>query len=331
VPAGVLALLLLSAPASAGAPAPDPSSVCVPLRRWARGGEGLSEALQPLRAAAAETSCRGAAEDARAARLLLDAWQASHERDFLRGARARLACLRGPDAPAAAPRALSALARGAGVLDSSDDLAAALLLAGAPMPKDAAGRAFRVEGLLDLYEASFDPGQLDAAVELGAALAREARALAAAEAEAAGAGASALLRLAWLTDRKEFRKAAKTVLERHPRRREAGALLCAAEFAAAKPLQIVLAAADAEDAGLREMLRLVHSRYRPDRLLLVAAGDERRLRLARHMPFARGARPVGGKATAYVCHDGICDLPVADLGSLAGQLGDAPPGAGRPR
>lgn len=331
MPAGALALLLLTAPASAGAPASDPPSVCVPLRRWARSGSGLSEALLPLRAAAAETSCRGAASDARAARLLLDAWQASHERGFQRGARARLDCLRGPGGPAADPRVLSALARGAGVLDSPDDLSAARALAGAAAPADAAGRAFRVEGLLDLYEASFDPGDLDAAVELGLALAREARALAAADEETAGAGVFALLRLAWLTDRREFRRAAKTVLEGHRGRRTAPALLCAGEFAAAKPLQIVLAAADAEDPGLREMLRLVRSRYRPDRLLLVAAGDERRLRLARHMPFARGARPVGGMATAYVCHDGVCDLPVTSLSALAEQLGDAPPSAGRPR
>ena len=60
------------------------------------------------------------------------------------------------------------------------------------------------------------------------------------------------------------------------------------------------------------------SRFLPNRVVAgMVAGDE----AARvGIPLLEGRGPVDGKATAYVCRDYACELPVTDPAALGRQL-----------
>ena len=77
----------------------------------------------------------------------------------------------------------------------------------------------------------------------------------------------------------------------------------------------------------RRCWRCTRRGFRPfDDLLVV--DDASRATLARLVPFAAGLRPVDGRATAFVCVDHACRLPVTEPEAFAAQLDDdAPRGA----
>ncbi|TBR20739.1 thioredoxin domain-containing protein [bacterium] len=200
--------------------------------------------------------------------------------------------------------------------------------------------AFLAQGLLDLYEASFDPAWLEWAVELTEAL--EARhadgkggyaqapkdgggdlfARLGADhdgAEPSGASVAALnlLRLSQLVERPAWRAAAEKVLEAHggTLRESPRALpLMMAAWARAldKPRQVVVAG-ELSDPATREFLRLVHSKPRPPLALLVVEPGPKRDRLVKLNPLLRGMGPLKGKPTAYICVNFACELPTSDL------------------
>jgi uncharacterized protein len=189
--------------------------------------------------------------------------------------------------------------------------------------------AFVGLALLDLYEATFDPGDFAWAVELAE------RAIALFE-DAAGGGffstsgeelvlrlkddydgaepsgnsgmALLLLRLARTTDRADFRRSAERTLQAFSSRLEdAGTgvpqMLVAHAFALAKPREIVLAG-PANDAVMQEMLTTIRRRFLPSAVVMRAeqAGRDR--------PAA------GGLPTAYVCENFACKLPVTSVAAL---------------
>ena len=136
------------------------------------------------------------------------------------------------------------------------------------------------------------------------------------EPSAGSVAALTLLRLAQITDREDLRKAAEKTLERfaglmarYPR--ATAQMLCALDFSLSKPKQILIAG-KRDDPGTREMLRVVHSRYLPNRILMLIEGEEARKRLSRHMPFVKGVYPIQGKASAYICLNYACELPTND-------------------
>ncbi|MPZ21656.1 MAG: hypothetical protein GEV06_27770 [Luteitalea sp.] len=104
-------------------------------------------------------------------------------------------------------------------------------------------------------------------------------------------------------------------------------LVAALDFSLSKPKQIVIAGrADAADT--RAMLRLVHDRFIPNKILLLADAGEGQRQLARWLPFVKGVSRKDGKATAYICEDYVCQLPTADLEVAARLLdGTWAPGA----
>ena len=239
--------------------------------------------------------------------------------------------------------AITAFAKGAQILGSKEYLAAAEKAArfarsslyDAPtrtlyhrfrdgeraVPGMAEDYAFLAQGLLDLYEASFDPDWLDWAVELGRVLVER---FDGAEPSAGSVAALDLLRLCEFTRAAEFREAAERALRRFSgamrrRPRDLAQMLCALDFALSKPKQVIIAGG-LQEAGTREMLRLVYARFIPNKILLVVSDDTARARLAGYMPFVNGVRPIGGKATAYICLDYACEMPTNDLKTTADIL-----------
>ena len=146
---------------------------------------------------------------------------------------------------------------------------------------------------------------------------------------AEGAGnsiaAEVLWRLGALLDRPEWVEEARRSFAYHARRLAPAPwamprMLAAMERAEAAPLHVVVVG-DPAAADTRALVRVVESRLRPD-LDLVVVGDATRAALARLAPFAAALPAQDGRATAYVCVDRACRLPVTDPAALAAALED---------
>jgi uncharacterized protein YyaL (SSP411 family) len=97
-----------------------------------------------------------------------------------------------------------------------------------------------------------------------------------------------------------------------------GRYLCALDFHLGPVVEVALVAAKAGDAGLAPLAAEVFGRYLPNRVVAgMHAGDPK---AAEGIPLLQSREAVGGKATAYVCRNYACELPVTDRAALAGQL-----------
>ncbi len=207
--------------------------------------------------------------------------------------------------------------------------------------------AFFIHGLLDLYEATAEHAHLQDALTLADIMvqefhdsasgsffdtAREAEGLLFRSrnfydgAEPAGNSMAifALLRLGRMLDRTDFvslaeraLKSAMPMLEQSPAAYPQ--LAAVLDFALSPPAQIVIAGPpDAPET--RALLREVHRRYLPNKVLLYADGGRGQNWLAERLAFIQSVQPLDGRPAAYVCENFTCDLPVAEPSQLAHRL-----------
>ena len=212
--------------------------------------------------------------------------------------------------------------------------------------------AFVAAGLLDLYEATFDPAWLREALALHEVLARDfwdaehggffqtsaadEVALARRKPDDDGAlpsgnavAAQNLLRLAELTGDDRLRERADATLravaadvERRPG--AAPALLAALDFRTDRAKEIVIVrppGAPPDDP----LLALVRKTYVPNRVLTVVTEGDDVERQRALIPLVADKKAIGGAATAYVCERKVCALPTSDPAVLAQQLGKVEP------
>ena len=204
--------------------------------------------------------------------------------------------------------------------------------------------AFVAQGLIDLYEAGFDPKHLEwalllaetaierfgapgggvyqtAAGEAGELFARAVEDHDGVEPSAGSVLADAALRLHELTGREGLRRFADETLERFGAR--AGDrplampyLLCALDRALGRAQTIVIAGLDLPGGG--ELLAAARARLRPG---AVVAGftKETKPALAALVPAVR-EMPDAPRAQAYVCAGGACGLPLMDAAALDRRL-----------
>ena len=97
-------------------------------------------------------------------------------------------------------------------------------------------------------------------------------------------------------------------------------MLVALSRAAAKPKQIFLAG-QREGADTRALLKEVHRRYLPHRVIFLADAGRAHTRLASRIEVLDSFRAINGRATAYVCENYVCQLPTSDPAVL-GELLD---------
>ena len=206
---------------------------------------------------------------------------------------------------------------------------------------------FLTQGLIDLYEASFETKWLAWAIQLqtrqdrlfwdaknGAYFSTRAEAsnilvrmkddYDGAEPSPNSVAALNLLRLWQMTDRQEWRdKADKTFAAQSRQLTQPGAMVpqlaSAFDFSLAKHKQIVIAGAPGA-ADTRAMLKLVHDRFLPNKILLLADGGPAQAELAKWLPFVASMDRRDGKATAYICENYACNLPTVDLQTAARLL-----------
>ncbi|HEU4365157.1 MAG TPA: hypothetical protein VFT13_06785 [Candidatus Krumholzibacteria bacterium] len=207
--------------------------------------------------------------------------------------------------------------------------------------------AFLIQALLDLYEASFDIAYFDWAVTLQrefdlrfrdesdggyfatdgkdpSVLVRSKSVFDSVEPSANSIALLNLSRLAAMTDGAEYRAQAGRLVAAFAadvRRSPASAaqFLAGVRFLREKPAQIVIAGSVGA-ADTRALLRVVHDRFMPGKILLLADGAAGQRRLAERLEFMRGVTRLDGRATAYVCEDFVCQRPTSDPSEVAGLL-----------
>ncbi len=205
--------------------------------------------------------------------------------------------------------------------------------------------SFLIQGLLDLYGASHVPSRLMQAMELtelqivrfsdekggfydtpasADLLARMKAAYDGAEPSGNSVAALNLLRLGNLTGKKEWSELGKKTIEAFGKTLEAyppamPLMLTAMDFQLDKPRQIVIAG-DPDKEDTRTLLREVHSRYLPNTILLLADGRGNQAFLEKRLPFVKTVMKIEGRATAYVCEDFTCKMPVNTREALADLL-----------
>ena len=211
------------------------------------------------------------------------------------------------------------------------------------VPGFAEDYAYLIAGLLDLYEADFDVTHLQWAVELQtkmdalfydaqhggyfstsgtdpSVLLRMKEEYDGAEPSPGSIAALNLLRLAQLTGDAKLRARAEQTLAAASEQMTnlpsaAPQMLCALDASLAKPRQIVIAG-QRGTADTRALLREVHARLIPNKLVLLADGAEGQAWLGQRLEFIKTATPIDGKAAAYVCENFVCQLPTSDPAKL---------------
>jgi uncharacterized protein YyaL (SSP411 family) len=94
-----------------------------------------------------------------------------------------------------------------------------------------------------------------------------------------------------------------------------GHLLGAIDFYTSGTAEIViLGRPDAPDT--RALLEPVRSQFMPNKVLIVSEDDSE----AERIPLLHGRSRIDGRATAFVCRNGTCDLPVDSVDGLRAQL-----------
>jgi uncharacterized protein len=213
--------------------------------------------------------------------------------------------------------------------------------------------AFLAWGLLELYETTFAPRYLDAAVKLVRDMERlfgdereggffftgtdGERLLARAKESYDGAIPSGnsvallvLLRLSrmigdplWERKAEALVRAFSSTVAQVPSAHTM--FLVGLEFALGPTQEIVIASSE-DDAEGKAMIREAHHRFLP-RSVLLWSTPEREEALRAIVPLIANQRPVEGRAAAYVCERYACKAPVTSAGPFA-ELLDAPnPGA----
>ena len=200
--------------------------------------------------------------------------------------------------------------------------------------------AFVIQGLIDLYEASFDIEWLKFALELqetqdrlffdeknGGYFSTSGKDSSiplrmkddndSAEPAANSVAALNLLRLAQFRDDKQFAGRAKKTIDAFGATLSHFAsampqMLVALNSSLTKPRQIVIAG-KRNDPATRALLAEVHQHFLPNKILLLADGGDGQRYLGEKLEAIRAMSMVDGKPAAYVCENFTCKAPVTDV------------------
>ena len=207
--------------------------------------------------------------------------------------------------------------------------------------------AFFIQGLLDLYETSLDGRWLILAMELTetqnrlfwdsdnggfystagedpSILIRMKEDYDGAEPSPNSIAVLNLLRLSQMTGNKTWREMAQRSIQAFERRLLATPhampqMMAAVNFYLDKPKQILIAG-QRNSPDTKAILREVHKRFIPNKILVLADGGPAHQRLNASLEILDSLRQVDGKATAYICEDYVCKLPTNDVAVVARLL-----------
>ena len=206
--------------------------------------------------------------------------------------------------------------------------------------------AFVADGLLALYEATFDPRWLEEARSLADGMVdlfwdegestfydtgKDHEALVVRPRDvfdnATPCGSSVavgmLLHLSVLMDESEYSRIAIASLRsiQHYLAQAPmgmGQWLCALDFYLSTPKEVAIVGS-LSDPSTKSLLQVVHGRYLPNKVL-AGADPSQAHQSSQEIPLLEGRGMSDGKPTAYVCQNYVCQLPVTESDALANQL-----------
>ena len=190
--------------------------------------------------------------------------------------------------------------------------------------------AFQLDGVIHLYEATLEPRHLDFAIAIADAMLgkfydaenggfwqsaagstdlilRVKDDYDGAEPSGKSVATLALLKLAAIADRADFRKSAETTLQLFAHRMEkfpqaVPYMLLALDFSLGEPRRVVIAS-DAHSQEVQQLLCAAHSVYQPNKIVMGNTGAVEE--------FARTLPPKDG-AVVYLCTGNTCQPPTRD-------------------
>ena len=207
--------------------------------------------------------------------------------------------------------------------------------------------AFFVQGLLDLYESSLEGRWLLLAMDLTeiqnrlfwdadnggfyatsgedpSILVRMKDDYDGAEPSANSVAVLNLLRLSQMSANQEWAWMAERTLQVFQGRLMASPpsmpqMMVAVNFYLDKPQQILIAG-DQDSPATQAILREVHKRFLPNKIVVLADGGPVQQRLAPSLEILETLSRLDGKATAYICENYVCQLPTNDVAVVARLL-----------
>jgi uncharacterized protein len=207
--------------------------------------------------------------------------------------------------------------------------------------------AFFIQGLVDLYEASFDIHWLDLANTLqerqnalfwdqqGGAyfttsgkdpnlLLRSKGDFDGAEPSPNSISALNLVRLSWVFDNQDWHRMAKQTIDTFQAQLSQSPsslpqMLVALDASASSATQVVIAGKP-DSADTSALLREINRRFQPNAILILADGGSGQAFFTQKIEFFKDVRPIDDKATAYICQNFVCQLPSSDLAVISRLL-----------
>ncbi|HET7153629.1 MAG TPA: hypothetical protein VFJ29_07655 [Candidatus Kapabacteria bacterium] len=210
--------------------------------------------------------------------------------------------------------------------------------------------AFFIQGLLDLYESSFEIQWLQTAIALtdrqnnifydrehggfydtpagdSSLLIRTKETYDGAEPSGNSIALLNLLRLAQMTDNRGWREMVNKSFEyfsaslaNNPQ--PMAQFLVALDMYLSSPQEIIVAG-EASDARTQTLLREVYSRFLPNKILLLADGGKGQEMLTSFLPSIKDMGMINGDPAAYICENYACQLPTSDKVQLRQLLDKA--------
>jgi hypothetical protein len=91
--------------------------------------------------------------------------------------------------------------------------------------------------------------------------------------------------------------------------------LTALDFQAGPTKEIIIAG-NADSPDVKQMLKLIHSTFLPNAVVLLHEPDKADSALYNAVPFIKNQTAKEGKATVYVCENYTCNKPVNNTAEL---------------
>ncbi len=206
---------------------------------------------------------------------------------------------------------------------------------------------FYISGLLELYQASFDPQYLDQALQLTdttldqfmdkttggfyfnsrhgeTLISRQKKIYDGATPSANSAMIINLIKLGRITGNSGYKKAANSSLNYFLKKVEPFPASFPHYMTAAilnqTPFYEIVIAGDPAAKETKDLINIVRSIYLPQTMIIVKNTATPSPLLADLLPFTRNHTAIEGKATVYICENNFCHLPVSEPKELKKQL-----------
>jgi uncharacterized protein YyaL (SSP411 family) len=206
--------------------------------------------------------------------------------------------------------------------------------------------SFVLNGLIDLYESTFEIIYLERAVETANMMmdlfgdkeggfyqsARDGEELLAREKEAYDGAAPSgnsmaaygLMRLSRMTGRSGYEEVSDLCKKAFARDIEGApwgfTQMLQTFMHGSGPAREIVIAGEKKDPAALQMIDAIRSIYLPSKVVLLKEPGPEGDRLSGISPFTKDSLPIEGRTTAYVCQGWNCDVPTTDVNTLSGNL-----------